>query len=334
MNYKDGQPRRGDRRGFQYLDAADGARVRRGEPESAAGEARRPPPRRRPPAGAAGAKPAAAAAAAAPPVDGGWPRMYDLPSGGSILVYQPQVASWENRQPWWRSAPCRTAARPATSRRSARSSSRRHEGRPHRAAGQLPEDADHRGQFPHAPEGAGARGRRNDRQGDSRRRAGDRARSRAGQRRQEPDRAEERRGHQGRSADDLLQQDAGGDRQPRRRADLEPDQGQRSEVRRQHELGSVPARADQHVLPAQRRQLAEGDRRRRARGRRPARCPTASRSCRPTTTGRTSRRTCPGKPLAASAVPQGVRQPPAGGADSADRRAELPAGHGHRRCCG
>ena len=44
--------------------------------------------------------------------------------------------------------------------------------------------------------------------GDSRRRTGDRARSRPRQRRQEPDRAEERRRHQGRSADDLLQQDA------------------------------------------------------------------------------------------------------------------------------
>ncbi len=69
-----------------------------------------------------------------------------------------------------------------------------------------------------------------DRQGDSRRRARDRARSRARESRQEPDRSEERRGHQGRSPDDLLQQDARGDREHRRRADLEPDQGQRSEV--------------------------------------------------------------------------------------------------------
>lgn len=42
------------------------------------------------------AKPAAApATAVAPPVDGGWPRAYSTPSGGKILVYQPQVASWE-----------------------------------------------------------------------------------------------------------------------------------------------------------------------------------------------------------------------------------------------
>jgi hypothetical protein len=42
------------------------------------------------------ATPASAAAAPAP-VDGGWPRIYDLPSGGSILLYQPQIASWEKQ---------------------------------------------------------------------------------------------------------------------------------------------------------------------------------------------------------------------------------------------
>jgi hypothetical protein len=42
-------------------------------------------------------KPAPRTAAPAPvtaPIDGGWPRSYGLPSGGSILVYQPQTASW------------------------------------------------------------------------------------------------------------------------------------------------------------------------------------------------------------------------------------------------
>ena len=48
------------------------------------------------PAAQAGAAPAKAAAAPAF-VDGGWPRIYDLPSGGTILVYQPQVASWEKQ---------------------------------------------------------------------------------------------------------------------------------------------------------------------------------------------------------------------------------------------
>jgi len=46
-----------------------------------------------------GTKPAAAttAAAAAAPIDGGWPRMYDLPTGGTILMYQPQIASWDKQ---------------------------------------------------------------------------------------------------------------------------------------------------------------------------------------------------------------------------------------------
>jgi hypothetical protein len=41
---------------------------------------------------------AAATAPAAPPVDGGWPRVYDLPSGASMLMYQPQVASWDKQK--------------------------------------------------------------------------------------------------------------------------------------------------------------------------------------------------------------------------------------------
>src|SRR5262245_3256194 len=47
------------------------------------------------------AKPAASAAAAPatpPPVDGGWPRIYELKGGGNYLVYQPQVASWDQQK--------------------------------------------------------------------------------------------------------------------------------------------------------------------------------------------------------------------------------------------
>jgi hypothetical protein len=43
------------------------------------------------------AKPATAAATTATPVDGGWPRVYTLSSGESILLYQPQVASWDKQ---------------------------------------------------------------------------------------------------------------------------------------------------------------------------------------------------------------------------------------------
>jgi hypothetical protein len=38
------------------------------------------------------------AAAAPPPVDGGWPRAYTTPSGGHIIVYQPQVATWAEQK--------------------------------------------------------------------------------------------------------------------------------------------------------------------------------------------------------------------------------------------
>jgi hypothetical protein len=43
------------------------------------------------------APPAAKTPAAPVPVDGGWPRMYSLPSGGTILMYQPQIASWDRQ---------------------------------------------------------------------------------------------------------------------------------------------------------------------------------------------------------------------------------------------
>jgi hypothetical protein len=41
--------------------------------------------------------PLAAVAAATPPVDGGWPRMHSLASGASILMYQPQISSWDKQ---------------------------------------------------------------------------------------------------------------------------------------------------------------------------------------------------------------------------------------------
>ena len=47
------------------------------------------------------AKPAASASTAPatpPPVDGGWPRIYELKGGGNYLVYQPQVASWDQQK--------------------------------------------------------------------------------------------------------------------------------------------------------------------------------------------------------------------------------------------
>jgi hypothetical protein len=42
-------------------------------------------------------KPAPAATSSAAPVDGQWPRVLDVSGGGTILVYQPQVASWDKQ---------------------------------------------------------------------------------------------------------------------------------------------------------------------------------------------------------------------------------------------
>src|SRR5262249_26615811 len=32
------------------------------------------------------------------PVDGGWPRVYNLASGGAVTIYQPQVESWKDQK--------------------------------------------------------------------------------------------------------------------------------------------------------------------------------------------------------------------------------------------
>jgi hypothetical protein len=61
----------------------------------AAPAAQTPPPATKP---AASTVAPTAAAAAPAPVDGGWPRIYDLPSGGSVLLYQPQISSWEKQK--------------------------------------------------------------------------------------------------------------------------------------------------------------------------------------------------------------------------------------------
>src|SRR4029078_8771997 len=43
--------------------------------------------------------PAVATPPPAPPVDGGWPRLYPTTkSGANIIVYQPQISSWENQR--------------------------------------------------------------------------------------------------------------------------------------------------------------------------------------------------------------------------------------------
>ena len=266
----------------------------------------------------AAAKPAAASApnaGAAPAVDadGGWPRAYSTPSGGQLLLYQPQVASWDGQKHMV--AYAAVSYQPKGAQKPALGTIKIESDTTVSVAERLVNFTtvpDHRSRTStrstddQTREVVADDHRRHPRQG-----ARDRARPRAGLSRQEPDHPEERRRREGRSAADLLQHEAGGPGEPRRRSDLEPDQGQRPQVRRQHELGSLPARADQDVLPAQRAVVAHGDRRQRAVDARGHSCPRASRSCPPTTTGRTSRRRC----RARSSTPtnaEGVRQHEAG----------------------
>jgi hypothetical protein len=56
-----------------------------------------PAPKAAPPKAASPA-PSPAPKASPPPIDGGWPRAYSTPSGGRILIYQPQVASWTGQK--------------------------------------------------------------------------------------------------------------------------------------------------------------------------------------------------------------------------------------------
>ena len=42
--------------------------------------------------------PAPAAEANEADVDGGWPRAFTMPKGGTVVIHQPQVASWEGQK--------------------------------------------------------------------------------------------------------------------------------------------------------------------------------------------------------------------------------------------
>ena len=134
----------------------------------------------------------------------------------------------------------------------------RHRRRRQRAAGPVPERQGHRSHLRHVGSRPAARGRDADHRTHPRPGARNRARSRPRVRGQEPDHSARRVRREGGSARDLLQRDARRAGQHRRRADLEPHQGQRPEVRRQHELGPVPARSEQDLLPASRAVVAQG----------------------------------------------------------------------------
>ena len=206
----------------------------------------------------------AQAPAAVPPEgpDGGWPRAYTTASGAALVVYQPQVASWADQKHMVAYAAVsytpKGAKQPALGTVKVESDTQR---RPGRAARELLGAQDHRIQLSHAAaRSTQDRGGRNHR-GGAARRARDRARPGAGQHRHEPDHPEERGRREGGSAADLLQQDARGAGQHRRRADLGAHPAERSELGGQHQLGSLPARPDEDLLPSQRESLAESDRR-------------------------------------------------------------------------
>ena len=228
-----------------------------------------------------------AQAKAVQPIDGGWPRASVTASGAHLIVYQPQIASWVNQA----NVVLYTAISytPAGAQKASLGTVK--------AEATTSVAVDQRlvsfSEF-HITETnfttldrdqlqAGGRGSHHRSAAD---RAGDRARSRARQRQREPDHSEERRRRESRSAADLLQHDDGDPGESRRRSDLEPDSGQRSQVCGQHQLGSVRVHPDADVLPARHRQLAERDG---VKGpwTHAGRCPTASRSCRTLPTGKT-----------------------------------------------
>jgi hypothetical protein len=71
-------------------------------PPATAPPATQPATKQAAPPAQPGAKPATAAAQTAAtgtgtPIDGGWPRFYNLPSGGSVLMYQPQISTWDKQ---------------------------------------------------------------------------------------------------------------------------------------------------------------------------------------------------------------------------------------------
>ena len=266
-------------------------------------------------------------------IDGGWPRDYQTPSGGAIRVFQPQVASWDGQRRMVAYAAvsytATGAAKPALGTVKIEADTI---GRRRRSARQLQRRQADRVALPRPAQRSAARSRRQHRRGrpqGSMVIALDRVLARLDKSQIIPKNVD------GVKADppaDLLQHVAGRPRQPRWRSNLEPDQGQRPQVRRQHQLGSVRAHRHQDVLPPQRPELAE---RHRHQGTVEAgRQAAGSFTTLPADDNwKDVKAAVPGEPLP-PAPPEGLRQHDAGGADSAARRAELPGRRAARRCSG
>ena len=232
----------------------------------------------------------AAASAAALPADGGWPRAYTTATGAHVVLYQPQVASWMDQK--------HMVAYVAVSYTAS--------GADKPALGTLEVEADTsvslaerlvsfsalkitEANFPTLPkdqvrDSGRARSTRPF-PSDERVIALDRVLANVDKSQIIPKNVE------GVKADPppiFFSKTPAVARQPRRRADLEPDRGQRPEATRSTPTGICSSTTrPRRSTCATTSSWLQGRRRSTGRGRRPASCRPASRSCRPTTTGRT-----------------------------------------------
>jgi hypothetical protein len=201
--------------------------------------------------------PAKPVSATPPAVDGGWPRSYATPSGARLIMYQPQVSSWENQKRMTLYAAVSYTAK----------------GTDKPVLGTVKADADTRvslaerlvdfsvfkitdSNFPTLRKeqmqeivGEITRGIPQ----EERVLALDRVLAGLDKSQILPTNVE-----------GVKAQVSGGRRQHRRRGGMESDRRERSEVRDQHELGSLRARAHEDLLSARQRVLVEGDDARRA----------------------------------------------------------------------
>ena len=195
----------------------------------------------------------------APRPIGGWPRAYATPSGGQILVYQPQVASWADQRHMVAYSAVAWEAKGAT--KPALGSIKIEADTKVSTSERLVNFSDFKITESNFPTVAREQVREvvaeidKSIPNDDRVIALDRVLASVDRSQITPKNVE------GVKADPptiYFSQTPRDPRQPRRRADLEPHRRQRPEVRGQHELGPLRARADEDVLPPQRGRLAQG----------------------------------------------------------------------------
>ena len=206
------------------------------------------------PAAAPAARPASAAAAAPAPPDGGWPRAYTTASGATLVLYQPQVSSWTDQKHIVAynaiSYTPKGAAKPALGTIKVESDTRVSLDERLVSFSELKISEPNFSTLPREQLRTLVEEIGTSIPLEARVIALDRVLASIDTSKIVP---EERRGRESGSAADLLQQDAGGPREHRRRSGLGADSAERSHVGRQHQLGPVPARSDQDLLSPRRR---------------------------------------------------------------------------------